>query len=256
MQTITAPQTDLKVIDWQELPGRPRLTGGELHLWRVDLEYIAQTADLGRLLSAVERARFSRLVFPEKRELSTAGRAALRLILAKYLNLMPRAIRFGFYEMGKPYLVNSSFGKDLQFNLSHCERWMILGICERASLGVDVEELRPINHAWAIKNLFSTKEQEHLFGVSEDGRDRAFIAAWTKKEAAAKADGAGLGGFSLNRRLSNSLLENFPFEGHSFYWEDPFWFLHFEPAPGYLVTVAMQSIEKPLVKFYKFSLGN
>lgn len=255
MRPLGSPLTGLSVIDWRESPNPPRLADGELHLWRADLESFPQSAQPGRLLSADERAKFSRLVFPEKRKAFAASRAALRIILAKYIDLPPAAIRFGYHALGKPCLTELSFGNALQFNLSHSNHWMILGICKNAHLGVDIEELRPVNDAWAVKNLFSTQDQKRLCDLSGDEKAHAFIAAWTKKEAAAKADGAGMGAYSLKGRWSPSQTGCSLIKERQFYLENPFWFMHLEPAPGYLATIAIQSAAKPSVKYFKFSLG-
>lgn len=245
---IAMPMIHQGFVEWLRPPEKPLLEHSGLHLWRVDLELLGQTDEFGQILSHDEKARYLRLLLPKKKESLIAGRAALRLIMAKYLNLLPKAIRFRYSKMGKPYLVNPGRALDIRFNLSHSGRWMVLGVCEHADLGVDIEEVRPIQKAWALEKLFTSDERENLAGLPEIEKDAAFIAAWTEKEAAAKASGAGLSGNPANKdnRINANTLSR----------TDPYWFIHFEPAPGYLGCAALRSTEKPCVNFYEFSLGN
>ena len=244
------------VFDWQMPPDHLQLAGGELHLWRIDLEYFGKVSGPAGLLSSDEKARYSRLVSAEKRISFAAGRAALRLILAKYLNLLPRAIKFGYSDMGKPHLVNPLFGHHIRFNLSHSGRWMLLGICKDIEIGIDIEEVRPANLAWALDNLFSQEERGDLEKLAENERERAYIAAWTKKEAAAKADGTGLVGNSTKGGYFASTYEIQDPDHFTVKRDDGFWFLQMEPVPGYLAAIALSSAEMPPVKFYDFPHEN
>jgi 4'-phosphopantetheinyl transferase len=240
-------------LEWLLPPEKPLLERGDLHLWRVDLKLVGQTTDLVHILSLNEKTRYHRLLSPERRASYLAGRASLRLILAKYLQLLPEAIRFGYNETGKPYLVNPKCVLDVRFNLSHSGQWMVLGVCMDADLGVDIEEVRPVQKNWALEKLFTVEECEKFAGMPKNEKDAAFVAAWTEKEAAAKAKGVGLGGdpaIQTNRAIS---IRKQPEDGFTVSRQYSSWFIQFEPAPGYLGCAALQSGENPRVKFYEFS---
>lgn len=250
------PKIDQVCIEWLRPAETPLLEHGGLHLWRVDLKKLGQTADLEQILSLDEKARYHRLLSHEKRTFYLAGRAALRTILAKYLHLLPKAIRFEYNENGKPFLVNPKCVLDVRFNLSHSSRWMVLGVSKGADLGVDIEEIRPVQKTWALEQLFTGEERDGLAGMPEDEKNRAFIAAWTEKEAAAKANGVGLSGSLTNQKSRKIAIKEPTKNGYTLSRKDPLWFIHFEPAPGYLGCAAFHSESKPCVEFYEFSVGN
>lgn len=247
------PRIDQGRIEWLQPLEKPMLEHGDLHLWRIDLELMGQSESLGQLLSLDERDRYHRLLTSAKRAAFLAGRSALRLILAKYLHLLPKAIRFGYNATGKPYLVNPKCVLDIRFNLSHSGKWMVMGVGKGADLGVDIEEVRPVQKTWALEKLFSCEEREFLAGLPEDEKDVAFIAAWTEKEAAAKVNGSGLSGKLANQGSRENIFENHPNNCYVMSRKNTYWFIHFEPAPGYLGCAALQSDENPRVQFYEFS---
>ena len=68
-----------------------------VHVWRAGLEYIREAARLRRLeqhLSVDERARAARFRFARDREQFVAARGLLREILALYLGVAARQLRF------------------------------------------------------------------------------------------------------------------------------------------------------------------
>jgi phosphopantetheinyl transferase len=119
----------------------------------------------------------------------------LRTVLAAYLEADPRELRFNYSEHRKPAL--AGFGlkteTDLQFNLSHTQGAVLLGICRQRAIGVDVERVRQdlIPRDIAAR-FFSTAEQRALFSLPEAEQREAFFRCWTRKEAFLKARGHGL----------------------------------------------------------------
>lgn len=246
------PFTDQRRIEWLMQSENPALKPGDLHLWRVNLELLGGTAGLEQILSPDESARSERLLSPEKRAAFIAGRAALRLILAKYLRLDPGAIRFKYSGNGKPSLTDSSHSSDIQFNLSHSGRWMVLGVCRDSELGLDIEEVRPVQTTWALDQLFADEERKFLAALPQGEKHTEFIAVWTGKEAAAKVNGGGLSGNAAG--LVEKVLESRKQtqDGFTFFRRGDCWFIQFEPAPRYTGCAAVQTDLQPRVTCFEF----
>ncbi len=84
---------------------------------------------------------------------------------------------------GKPYLE----GNPLYFSVSHTGIYFIVAICKGAPIGVDIEEIRPINDIESIKKaVLSAKEQKSCESLKD------FYRYWTLKEAYLKALGIGI----------------------------------------------------------------
>ena len=250
------PKTDQERVKWLQPPEKPMLEHSDLHLWRIDLELLGQSTDLMQILSLDEKARYHRLLSSKKRASFLAGRASLRMILAKYLHLLPQAIRFGYNETGKPFLANPKCVLDIRFNLSHSGPWMVMGVSKEADLGVDIEEVRPVQKTWALEKIFTIEERESFAELPENEKDAAFIAAWTEKEAAAKVNGAGLSGNRAVLTEYRDVIKKQADYGFTFFRKDSCWFIHFQTTPEYLGCAAIKCDKNPLVKFYEFSFSD
>jgi len=246
-----AASMDNQLFQWQMPPEHPAISTGEIHLWRVNLEMMRKLPGSALLLSQSEKERYRRLVSPRKRDDFCAARAALRMILGGYLQLLPRALGFGYSASRKPYLVNPSFGQDLCFNLSHSGKWMLLGVCLDAELGVDIEEVRMVNQSWALSHLFSEEERELINNLEITERANGFTRLWTKKEAAAKADGTGLARYASQLRATSP--SGIKAETQRVTRENGLWVMSFEPTPGFFAAAAVNMEEAPRVKFYEFN---
>jgi 4'-phosphopantetheinyl transferase len=81
----------------------------------------------------------------------------------------------------------------LQFNLSHTQGAVLLGICRGRAIGVDVERVREDLVPREIAGrFFSLAEQRALMNLPEAEQRHAFFRCWTRKEAFLKARGHGL----------------------------------------------------------------
>ena len=90
-------------------------------------------------------------------------------------------IRYSKYD--RPYL------DDLEFNISHSGQYVLCALSNNAKIGVDVEEVRPIDF-----NDFDRQFTKAEWDVIHSFADplHGFYNMWTKKEAIVKADGKGL----------------------------------------------------------------
>jgi 4'-phosphopantetheinyl transferase len=174
---------------WQHPPKRLRLPESSLHVWRADLEVVDD--EIGELLSADERLRARRFVFENDRTRWTRSRGILRALLGRYLDLDPKTLRFTSGPNGKPALLGESVS--LHFNLSHSDGLALYAFA-RSRVGVDVEVARPDIDAIALaERALGEDEAERLRRLPAGERDREFLRAWARHEAALKCRGGGLG---------------------------------------------------------------
>lgn len=144
------------------------------------------------LLDDEERARALRFVRSPDRSRFVLAHAALRLFLARCLDVQPAAVRYESGLHGKPRLAPGL--PALEFNLSHSAGLGLLAVARDRPVGVDVEHLRDVPEALNIADThFSAAEREVLVSLPPAERRAAFFRCWTRKEAVIKALGEGLG---------------------------------------------------------------
>lgn len=120
-----------------------------------------------------------------------SSRAALRALLAAYLDCAADALPLRIGEFGKPYL---DAQHALEFNVSHSKNAMLIGLSRSQPLGVDVETLgrqRPVQPL--AERFFAASEAAALQALEPHLRQNAFLALWSCKEAVVKALGRGIG---------------------------------------------------------------
>jgi 4'-phosphopantetheinyl transferase len=141
-------------------------------------------------LSDSERQRAENYVTERARRGFIVTRANLRAILAAYLDRPSRSLVFDRAERGKLFLRCDS----LRFNVSHSGELALIAVSGARELGVDLEMLRPVHCLREVADrLWSPADVAALTCQPQVARDEAFLAMWTRKEAAAKALGVGIG---------------------------------------------------------------
>jgi 4'-phosphopantetheinyl transferase len=114
-------------------------------------------------------------------------------VLSRYLDRPPGDIRFGENSFGKPFVDETNGGRVPEFNVSHAGGLVLVGVCESRRVGIDVEEIRPIDDLSSIaKSHYTSQERAFIFGQASEHRLRAFFRCWTRKEAYVKGLGTGL----------------------------------------------------------------
>ncbi len=162
-------------------------------LWAASLEPASTLASrLASCLAPDEQARVRRFVAPRNRDRFTAGRAFLRLLLAKYLGVTALDVDFRYDPHGKPALADPRCG--LRFNLAHSGALAVCAVTHgRRDVGVDVEHVKPLEDAESLARVvLSPLELVRLGALPEPVRLQSFYEAWTRKEAFLKALGCGL----------------------------------------------------------------
>jgi 4'-phosphopantetheinyl transferase len=171
----------------------------EVDLWRAELdEQSPETfAALRALLSPDEEERASRFYFERDRRRFVVARGILRTLLGRYLGRAPGALQFRYGPNGKPALVLRAGEVPLHFNVAHSDALAVFAFCRAGEIGIDLERIRPLPEWRQIAAAyFSAQEQARIEACPEEQRAEEFFAAWTRQEAALKAQGVGLAGTS------------------------------------------------------------
>jgi 4'-phosphopantetheinyl transferase len=190
--------------EWQTVRDTPPLVEDTVHVWLVRVPAIAGDAPLsgegGAALQQpiapwasclsrdeVERARSLR---EPARSRFVVTRDALRSRLAAYLGCDPAHVGFDYGEMGKPHLRS---GGALHFSVAHSGDLALLAFARSAPVGIDLERLRRVPRRERVaRRVLARESADALEAVPAAERDRAFIWAWTQREAYVKAVGGGL----------------------------------------------------------------
>ncbi len=174
------------------LARRVSCADSEVEVWLIALEATAvHLQQCSMLLSCDEQLRADRFQFARDRNRYIAGRAMLRVVLARQLGESPEHISIESGPHGKPVLADRT--APVHFNLAHTGDLAILAISSTQVPGVDIESLeRTVDHDALAQRFFSARENAEFERISPATRNQAFLARWTCKEAVAKAAGKGL----------------------------------------------------------------
>jgi 4'-phosphopantetheinyl transferase len=147
--------------------------------------------DLEAILSADERERVRRFHFDRDRSRWLVGRGRLRMLLGRYLDVLPETLSFGYGAFGKPNL--TGLKTPVQFNASHSGDILLIAVTLDRAVGIDVERIRSNLSVLEIaERFFSPRERAALAALPDALRTDAFFDCWTRKEAYIKARGEGL----------------------------------------------------------------
>jgi 4'-phosphopantetheinyl transferase len=184
------------VAEWPPGPQAPRLAPGAVHIWRADLDAVADSVLDG--LSGDERERAAGIAGDRESALWSRSRGVLRELLARYLTTDADAVELSIGTHGKPELSRPG-GPELFFNLSHSRNLALYAFCSDGRVGVDVQALRDerpptgVDHVALARRAFGEHEAQRLTLVAPERREREFLRAWTRHEAELKRLGTGLG---------------------------------------------------------------
>jgi 4'-phosphopantetheinyl transferase len=217
------------------------LPEGEVHIWRFGLNVSDLALRKFRgLLCETEIVRSDRFRFLNLRRRFMAARGALRSILAGYLSMDPRQLTFSYGPYGKPSVRNSP--NDMQFNLSHSNDLMVLAVCGRGSVGVDIEKEDPHFPAAEIAaRYFCEREKNAINQADEETGLSAFFRLWTAKEAVTKATGLGLSLELSKIEIGIVPLRVFALEAPGCARAAEWRLFPFYPRQGYIGTLAVSS---------------
>ena len=170
------------------------LPENEVHVWLESLApNAAQLRRAAEVLSEEELDRARRFVRNVDQDRYLLGHLKMREILADYVGVGARELRFATGEFGKPELVKEQNPKKISFNISHSGERLLLGIVREARIGVDIEEIRPESATLDVaERFFTANENRDLRTLRGSEQVEGFFRCWTRKEAYLKALGCGL----------------------------------------------------------------
>lgn len=165
-------------------------------LWVAPMQQLCEV-ELARqfdtVLSEEERRRHAKFIFEKDRRRYLFTRAMLRNVLSRYRHVHPADWQFAVTAFGRPFITNErSDVRSLNFNLSHSDQTVVIGVSYDRQLGVDVEDLRPSVPIAIADHFFAANEVRQLHGLPFEARPQRFLEFWTLKESYIKARGQGL----------------------------------------------------------------
>ncbi len=187
---------NIRSFDFRDFSVQPveclGVRANQVDVWHVALDEPIHE-DAWKIVTPDEAEKARRFHFPRDRDRYLTGRAALRTILAHYLDTVPDCVAIDYEEKGKPKLADPARHEELRFNVSHSHATAIVGLTARREIGVDIEMYRDIDEFQSIcSSFFSPQETSAINQLPDAERQTAFFRCWTSKEAYLKALGCGL----------------------------------------------------------------
>jgi 4'-phosphopantetheinyl transferase len=238
---------------WENPPLRLKLNHNEIHIWLININNFTQDiAFFSQLLSPDELLRTKKYKGEHLQHNFIINRGFLRVILAKYLSINGKQIKFIYNQKGKPYLSDNS-QSNIQFNLSHKNQYTIYAISQD-NLGIDIEIIKPNIEVENIAQRFFTKEEfNYISQLQKAERLEYFFQLWTAKEAYLKSIGEGLSGGlnSINLWKKNN-LQNWQIEIDNLSLEENrLWqIITFKAIDHYWASLAIKQPHDLNIKYY------
>jgi 4'-phosphopantetheinyl transferase len=163
----------------------------------------------------------------------------LRLLLGAILGEAPQSLAFCHNSYGKPRQLEPANG--VEFNMSHSDGIVLIGLARRIPIGIDVEAMRPVAERTAIvRRYFHPGEAADFARVPPAEADAAFFRCWSRKEAVVKALGLGMS-LDLHRYrvacIPGAAPEVLTLEGEA-NPQESWTLLDLDPGPGHVGAVA------------------
>jgi 4'-phosphopantetheinyl transferase len=202
---------------------------------------------LASLLDDAERQRWAAYRRDADRERFLVGCALAKSVVAACTGQRPAQVSFDrdCRRCGKPHGKPAVRGGGPELSVSHSGDLVAVALAT-APVGVDVEqldgrarELGDGDPAALARMVLAEEERAALAAVEPEGRARAFLVAWTRKEAVTKARGDGLrvpfGEVVVAADLAAPRVTAWP------YPQDPrsVSLFDLDPGPGYVAALAV-----------------
>lgn len=154
-----------------------------------DSEYVLEP--YFSLLTQNEKVRRDRFKHTGARLQFLTAHIALHLFLNQYLQSDYRYITIKETGHHKPFVELANGSRPLEFNLSHCKKWIAL-IVGSSPVGIDIEGHRQFDSMAGVADLVYTDSERSLIFKNEQQALHQFYRHWSCKEAFLKACGTGL----------------------------------------------------------------
>jgi 4'-phosphopantetheinyl transferase len=161
----------------------------EVQVWVAGLDVTdTRYSELSRTLSPEERQRAQEMPAPQARRF-TVARGILRTLLAGFTGGAAHKLRFEYGSAGKPSLLEY----DINFNVSHSGELGLFAFAPDRSVGVDVENERPVRRLLDVAQRFMSEDEvRSIAAAPPEERDATFLRSWVIREARLKAQGKGI----------------------------------------------------------------
>lgn len=174
-----------------------QIDSGQIHLWLAFLDEITDPhllAEYRLLLSREELQQQQRFYFERDKHRFLVTRALVRTVLSKYAEVAANDWTFTVNAHGRPSIAaEHPAAKGIEFNLSHTDGIVAMGVTRERALGVDVENRGTQRAALEIADrFFAPEEVAALRGLPPSEQAQRFFEYWTLKESYIKARGLGL----------------------------------------------------------------
>jgi 4'-phosphopantetheinyl transferase len=205
-----------------------------MEVFAMDISVEAMAESYEQMLCCVsdeKRNRVQRFFRKEDALRGLGGEVLVRWLACSRLCVGNDQLSFARSQHGKPFLGGYP---ELQFNVSHAGKWVLCAM-DAEPLGVDIEEIRPIDLEVG-RICFSEQEFAELMQRPEKERLNHFYELWTLKESFAKADGRG-----LNLPLKKVTFSAGQAGGviHTDGWDSPYrYYKQYSIEAGYKAAVA------------------
>ncbi|MEM5426619.1 MULTISPECIES: 4'-phosphopantetheinyl transferase family protein [Paraburkholderia] len=177
----------------------PRASAADIEIFCISFDFrVMLDCPAFAPLSDDERAKVARFRRRDDALRCAVTRVVLRQLLAERTDSEASELRFERDTGGRPRLdksMQSGFGGQLDFNVSHSEQYALIAIGRRRRVGVDIEFARKdINWRKLASAVFAPRDEAQVTALPMYRRTDAFYDVWTAKEAVLKALGVGIGG--------------------------------------------------------------
>lgn len=171
-----------------------------VRIWTANLAAFSESEyrELSSFLDRSEQDRATRFHFDDDERHYVLTRGLLRHVLGETIEIAPTAVAFEYSSKGKPALgANCPGGGSLRFNISHSGGWAMFALARDRSVGIDLEGGARLglekDLSALAQRILSPREHAAWRALPEANAKRvAFLHAWTRKEAYAKATGEGI----------------------------------------------------------------
>jgi 4'-phosphopantetheinyl transferase len=202
---------------------------------------------LAGLLDHAERERWAAYRRDADRDRFLVGCALAKTVIAARTGQRPAEVNFDRTcpRCGKPHGKPALRRGGLEFSVAHSGDLVAVAVAA-APVGVDVEQLagrrREVGGGdpdTLARLVLADEERAALASVQPSGRARAFLVAWTRKEAVTKAKGDG-----LRVPFSDVVVATHPGPSRLVAWpypQDPrtVSLLDLDTEPGYVAALAV-----------------
>ena len=145
------------------------------------------------ILPVDEVTRAEKFLFLKDQQRFIICHGILRQILSRYIRVQPYHILFDYNQNGKPSVIPKQNPENYRFNLSHSGDMVLVGITQGAEIGVDIEEMKPIDIMDDILLKNGTNGEVKKYHAIPKMKKKEYFYKWfTRKEAYVKATGEGL----------------------------------------------------------------